>query len=254
MTVDGLRVFALVPARGGSRGVPRKNLAELGGRTLLAHVADVVSALDWLDAAILSTDDEEIATEGRRIGLDVPFLRPPELATDEARVAGAWEHAWRFLEERDGVTYDASVLLEPSCPFRTAEDVTRTITALLSGQHAAAATISRTPSRWNAFKAVRTTVDGVLEPVLGEAGLEPIRQRTPEHHHRNGACYAVRRATLIERGHVFEEDCVGVPVAREIVNIDEPADLAYARWLVAEGGGFEPPRAVKPNTDSSRAP
>ena len=254
MSVDGVRVFALVPARGGSRGVPRKNLAELAGRTLLAHVADVVAQLDWLDAAVLSTDDGEIAAEGRRVGLDVPFLRPAELASDEARIAGAWAHAWRFLEERDGVMYDAAVLLEPSCPLRAAEDVTRTITAMLDGGHAAAATISRTPSRWNAFKAVRAGEDGVLEPVLGAAGLEPIRQRTPEHHHRNGACYAVRRDTLLERGHVFEEDCVGVPVARELVNIDEPADLAYARWLVAEGGGFEPPRAVKPNTDSSRAP
>jgi len=234
--------------------VPRKNLAELAGRTLLAHVADVVAALDWLDAAVLSTDDEEIAEEGRRVGLDVPFLRPAELATDDARIVGAWSHAWHALEARDGVVYDASVLLEPSCPLRDADDVTRTIEALLAGGHAAAATISRTPSRWNAYKAVRQGPDGVLAPVLGEAGLEPIRQRTPEHHHRNGACYAVRRATLLERGHVFEEDCVGVPVERELVNIDEPADLAYARWLVAEGGGFEPPRAVKPNTDSSRAP
>jgi len=254
MSFDGLRVFALVPARGGSRGVPRKNLAELGGITLIAHVAAVIDELDWLDTAILSTDDEEIAAEGRRVGLSVPFLRPEELASDEARIAGAWAHAWRFLEDRDAVVYDASVLLEPSCPFRTAEDVTRTIAALTEGGRAAAATISRTPSRWNAFKAVHTRADGVLEPVLGEKGLEPIRQRTPEHHHRNGACYAVRRATLLERGHVFEEDCAGVPIEREIVNIDEPADLAYARWLVAEGGGFEPPRAVKPNTDSSRAP
>jgi len=266
MSRSGARVFALVPARGGSRGVPRKNLAELGGRTLIAHVAAVISELDWLDAALLSTDDEEIAAEGRRVGLDVPFLRPAELATDTARAAAVWTHAWQFLEERDGVTYDAAVLLEPSCPLRTADDVTRTIAALLDGPHAAAATISRTPSRWNAYKAVRRGADGVLEPVLGTEGLEPIRQRTPEHHHRNGACYAVRRATLLERGHVFEEDCVGVPIDREIVNIDEPADLELARWVLAErgvlaesgvlaeGGGFEPPRDLTPNTDSSRAP
>jgi CMP-N-acetylneuraminic acid synthetase len=231
MSRDGLRVFALVPARGGSRGVPRKNLAELGGMTLVARVASVIAELDWLDAAVLSTDDEEIAAESTRAGLDVPFLRPSELATDTARAADVWLHAWRFLEERDGVTYDAAVLLEPSCPLRTAEDVTRTIDAMLAGGHAAAATISRTPSRWNAFKAVARGEDGVLSPVLGDRGLEPIRQRTPEHHHRNGACYAVRRATLLDRGHVFEEDCVGVPIEREIVNIDEPADLELARWV-----------------------
>ncbi len=254
MSIDGTRVFALIPARGGSKGVPRKNLADLAGRSLLAHVADVVRALPWLDAAVLSTDDEAIAEEGRRVGLDVPFLRPADLATDDARIVGAWSHAWQFLESRDGVRYDASVLLEPSCPLREPDDVTRTITALVEGSHAAAATIGRTPSRWNAFKAVVAGDHGVLAPVLGAAGLEPIRQRTPEHFHRNGACYAVRRSTLLERGHVFEEDCVGVRIDRELVNIDDPADLAYVRWLVAEGGGFEPPRAVKPNTDSSRAP
>lgn len=237
MTWAGKRVFALIPARGGSRGVPRKNLALLDGRTLIAHVAAVAAELDWLDAVVLSTDDEEIAEEGRRVGLDVPFLRPAELATDQARAADVWIHAWHRMEDRDGVRYDASVLLEPSSPLRIAEDVTRTVAALLDGPHAAAATISRTPSRWNAYKAVNAGPDGVLTPVLGDAGLEPIRQRTPEHHHRNGACYAVRRDTLLERGQVFEEDCVGVPVEREIVNIDEPADLDLARWLVERQGG-----------------
>jgi CMP-N,N'-diacetyllegionaminic acid synthase len=231
MTWAGARVFALVPARGGSRGVPRKNLSELAGRTLLAHVAEVVATLPWLDASLLSTDDEEIAAEGRRVGLDVPFLRPAELATDVARAADVWSHAWRFLEGRDQVIYDAAVLLEPSCPLRTGEDVTRTLAAMLDGGHAAAATISRTPARFNAYKAVRRGEGGVLEPVLGADGLEPIRQLTPEHHHRNGACYAVRRATLLERGHVFEHDCIGVPVARPLVNIDEPEDLELARWL-----------------------
>jgi len=237
MTWAGVRVFALVPARGGSRGVPRKNLAELAGRTLIAHAAEVVATLPWLDAALLSTDDEEIAVEGRRVGLDVPFLRPSELATDVARAADVWTHAWRFLEERDGMAYGAAVLLEPSCPLRTGEDVTRTIAAMLDGGHAAAATISPTPSRFNAYKAVRRGEDGVLEPVLGPDGLEPIRQLTPEHHHRNGACYAVQRATLLERGHVFEHDCVGVPITRPLVNIDEPEDLELARWLAGREPG-----------------
>jgi CMP-N,N'-diacetyllegionaminic acid synthase len=233
MSIQGNRVFALIPARGGSRGIPRKNLADLAGRSLLAHAADAVRTLGWLDATILSTDDEEIAQEGRRLGLDAPFIRPAELATDDARIVGTWAHAWTYLEQRDGASYDASVLIEPSCPLRRPDDVTRTITALLSGDHAAAATIGRTPARWNAYKAVRPRENGVLEPILGEAGLEPIRQRTPDHYHRNGACYAVRRRTLLEMGNVFEHDCIGVLVTRELVNIDEQSDLDYARWLNA---------------------
>ena len=235
MTWSGSRVFALVPARGGSKGVPRKNLAQLAGRSLLAHAAAVIASLDWIDAALLSTDDEEIATEGRRVGLAVPFQRPADLAHDTARAAAVWSHAWRFLEAQDGVTYDASVLIEPSCPLRTPDDVTRTIEALLDNSHAAAATISRTPSRWNAYRSVHLGPDRILAPILGPQGLEPIRQLTPEHYHRNGACYAVRRSTLLDFGRVFEEDCVGVPIDREIVNIDDPLDLEYARWLVETG-------------------
>lgn len=231
MALHGQRVFALIPARGGSRGIPRKNLANFDGRTLIEVVATVVKQLVWLDAAILSTDDEEIADEGRRVGLDVPFLRPSELATDDVKIASTWIHAWRHIEERDNRRYNASVLLEPSCPLRMADDVTRTIGALLTGPHAAAATISPTPARWNAYKAVMATDNGVIEPILGDSGLEPIRQKIPQHSHRNGACYAVRRTTLLEHGHVFEHDCIGIPIAREIVNIDEPADLEYARWL-----------------------
>jgi CMP-N,N'-diacetyllegionaminic acid synthase len=233
VTWQGSRVFALIPARGGSKGVPGKNLAELGGLTLVARAAAVAQELDWLDATLLSTDDPAIVAEGRRVGLDVPFMRPAELASDTARAADVWAHAWRFIEERDGVEYDASVLLEPSCPLREAEDVRRTIAALMDGGHAAAATVSQTPSRFNAYKAVRMSEDDVLQPVLGDEGLEPIRQLTPPHFHRNGACYGVRRATLLEHGRVFEEDCVGIVVTRELVNIDDPADLELARWLWA---------------------
>ena len=91
-------VLAVVPARGGSKGIPRKNLAQIGGKSLVAHAAGLVAELDWLDGAVLSTDDHEIAEEGVRHGLSVPFLRPPDLATDTARGVDTWRHAWLASE------------------------------------------------------------------------------------------------------------------------------------------------------------
>jgi CMP-N,N'-diacetyllegionaminic acid synthase len=237
MTWDGHRVFALVPARGGSKGVPRKNLAALGGHTLIARAAAVARRLDWLDQAILSTDDEEMAEEGRAHGLTVPFMRPPELADDLSQAVDVWQHAWLELERRTGVTFSFSVLLEPSCPLRRPDDVTRTVAALVDGDHDAAATISPTPARFNAFKAVIPDERGVLHPAFGAAGQEMIRQLTPDHYHRNGACYAVRRSTLVDHGRVTERDCVGVPVEHTIVNIDEPLDLEIARLVHARDHG-----------------
>jgi CMP-N-acetylneuraminic acid synthetase len=76
--------LAVVPARGGSEGIPRKNLCKVGGLSLIAHVARTIRALDWIDRAVLTTDDPEMAEEGRQHGLEVPFLRPAELATDSS--------------------------------------------------------------------------------------------------------------------------------------------------------------------------
>ena len=91
---QGLAVFAVVPARGGSKGVPRKNLRPLAGRSLIARAADFVAGLDWLDAALVSTDDTEIRDAAVAAGLDAPFLRPAGLSDDVAEAIDVWRHAW----------------------------------------------------------------------------------------------------------------------------------------------------------------
>ena len=93
MTWDGLSVLAIVPARGGSKGVPRKNLREVGGLSLIGWAAKTIADLPWIDQGVLSTDDVEMAEEGRLRGLEVPFLRPDELATDMADSVDMWQHA-----------------------------------------------------------------------------------------------------------------------------------------------------------------
>src|SRR6201989_3026757 len=114
MAINGLRVLAVVPARTGSKGIPGKNLCRVGGKSLVALAAEVSLSVGTIDRAVLSTDDEAIAEEGRRAGLAVPFLRPQELATDRARSVDVWRHAWLATEAVDGCQYDLSVLLEPT--------------------------------------------------------------------------------------------------------------------------------------------
>ena len=98
MSYKGNSILAVIPARGGSKGIPRKNLSRLAGTTLVGHAARAAAALEWIDRAVLSTDDDEIAAEGRYSGLEVPFLRPPELAADMAGSIEMWQHAWRASE------------------------------------------------------------------------------------------------------------------------------------------------------------
>lgn len=237
MSWEGLTVLAVVPARGGSKGIPRKNLQEVGGLSLVARAARVALALPWLDRAVLSTDDEEIAAEGRRHGLDVPFLRPAELAGDSAAAAPAWQHAWLAAEAHYACRFDLSVWLQPTSPFRTPDDVERTVRALVEGGHRAATTVSRVPGHFTPHKILTLDEDGRVGHYLPEGARIVARQQIPPFWYRNGLCYAVTRDALVERGHIIEEDCVGVVVEGDVVNIDEPLELDIARFLAGRPAG-----------------
>ena len=232
MSVDGAGLLAVVPARGGSKGIPRKNLQPVGGRSLIAHAAAVASSLDAVDTAIISTDDEEMAEEGRRHGLEVPFLRPPELAGDHVDAVATWRHAWQEAERHYGRRFELSVLLEPSSPLRRPDDVARTVQALFDGRHLAAATVSRTPAHYTPHKTLVIDDHGELRPLLPPELSPSLRQQIPRQYHRNGVCYAVRRSTLLEGGTIVEESCAAVVIDRPVVNIDEPYDLELAEWLL----------------------
>lgn len=235
MAWKNYKVLVVVPARGGSKGIPRKNLQLVGGVSLVARVANVVKRLPWVDRAILSTDDPEIADEGVRVGLAVPFMRPPSLATDTSRSVDVWRHAWLECESMDACRYDISILLEPTSPLRRAQDVECTIAALLSGDHAAAATISPTPPHYTPEKTLTLGPNGMLGFYLTEGSRYARRQDVPQYFHRNGICYAVHRSTVVDRCQIMEEQCVGVVIDRPVVNIDEPYELEMAEILVSHG-------------------
>jgi len=133
MTWNSLSVLAVVPARGGSKGIPDKNLRKVGGWSLIEHSARTAAALSWIDRTVLSTDDEKIAEEGRRCGLEVPFLRPAALAGDLSPTVEAWRHAWLESEEHFGRRFDISLLLQPTTPLRRPEDVERTVRVMVEG-------------------------------------------------------------------------------------------------------------------------
>src|SRR5438093_12930123 len=115
-----MRVLALIPARGGSKGIPRKNIRLLAGKPLLAYTAEAARAAKRLSWIVLSTDDEEIACIGRQYGLEVPFIRPPELSQDDAPTLPVVQHALHWFEGR-GEYFDSVCLLQPTNPLRRSE-------------------------------------------------------------------------------------------------------------------------------------
>lgn len=230
--IRGHTVLAVVPARGGSKSIPRKNLATVGGVSLVGRAAALAKSIDWIDRVVVSTDDREIADEAVRHGAEAPFLRPDELSSDTATSKDMWRHAWTAAEAHHGQGFGLSVLLEPTSPLRRAEDIERTVATMLDEGAAAAATVSRTPAHYTPHKTL-TIEDGSIGFYLPTGAQHSLRQTIPAYYHRNGACYAVRRATLFEHDAIIEHDCRAVIIDRHLVNIDDAFELDLAEWLLA---------------------
>ena len=228
---DGRTVLAVVPARGGSKGIPKKNLREVGGVSLVGRAGDLARSLRWLDAAVLSTDDPEIAEEGKRHGLDAPFLRPADLSGDLAGSHGVWRHAWLAAEDHYGKRFDLSILLEPTSPLRRGEDVTATVKTLLGGRHKSAATVSPAPAHFTPHKCL-TVAGGRIGFYHPQGAQHATRQTIPTYYFRNGVCYALMRDTLMQEDAIIGDDCAAVIIDRPIVNIDDPFDLELAEFVL----------------------
>lgn len=234
MSLKGNNILAVIPARGGSKGISRKNLRKICSKSLIQYASDCLTNLDWVDATILSTDDEEIAAHGKSLGLQVPFLRPAELATDQAKSIDVWIHAWLASEEYFDKKFDISVLLEPTSPMRIAEDITQAVQKLLSSEANAVATVSKTPGHYTPHKTLKIAGDGTVDSYLPNGMQYTIRQEIPDYYHRNGICYAVTRDSLIDQHNLMEHNCLPLIIDRHIVNIDDEADIRFAEYLLAQ--------------------
>jgi len=150
--IKGKRILAVVPARGGSKGIPLKNIQPLAGKPLLSYTAEVVRQIPMIDRSVASTDHQEIANVAAEAGLDVPFFRPPEISGDRI---GDWDvlfHALQELETRDGVKYDIILMLQPTCPLRKPSHVMMTIEKLVAEGFDSVWTVSETDSKHHPLK------------------------------------------------------------------------------------------------------
>lgn len=231
MAWQGQSILAVVPARGGSKGIPGKNLRTVGGRSLIAHVAVLCRSVPWIDRAVISTDDENIAAEAVAHGLEAPFRRPAEFAGDNASSIDTWQHAWSACE-RDGTNhYDIGLLLEPTSPLRCADDIEQCLAALDNSANAAAATVSRTPGHYTPHKTLTCNKSGQIGFYRTDGSEYANRHLIPAYYHRNGLCYAIRRETLMDEGCILEDRCAAIITERPVINIDEPLDLEIAELL-----------------------
>lgn len=230
----GPRVLIVVPARGGSKGLPRKNIRLLAGRPLLAWTAEAIRAAALPDAlAILSTDDDEIAAVGRDAGLVVPFRRPRELATDEASAEAVALHALLWAEREHGGTPEAVMLLQPTSPFRPATAIAEA-DAMLRADPAAQGVLGVKPVYRSLSTLFRMDLSGRLSSLAPHEGGASRRQALEPLYTANGAMYLVRTEVLRRDATLFPPVCRALVMdAIASLDIDDEADWAIAQ-AVAE--------------------
>jgi CMP-N-acetylneuraminic acid synthetase len=216
-------ILALIPARGGSKGLPDKNIRSLAGRTLLEYAARAAAASGVVDRIVLSTDSPRIADEGRRAGIEVPFTRPDVLATDDAPMLPVIEHAVGFLETQ-GWSPEIIVLLQPTSPLRTPNHIRTAVEQLRSSGADSVVTVVEVPRHLSPDYVMRID-DGDLVPFLPQGAGVTRRQDARAAYVRDGTVYAFWRRTLSEHGSIYGRHCRPLLVpAAESLTIDTQAD------------------------------
>lgn len=231
-----MKVLGVIPARGGSKGIPCKNVRLLGGKPLLAHTAEAALAARRLSRVILTTDDERIAEVGRGLGLEVPFLRPADLARDDTPTLPVAQHAVAELE-RSGDRFDAVCLLQPTSPFRRPGEIDGCVELLEADGLDAVISVLPVPPEHNPHWVYFRDGEGLLRLATGEDQPIPRRQELPPAFHRDGSVYVVRRNVLMQENSLYGRRLGGylMPEPGRSVNLDTLADWAKAEALVAEG-------------------
>ncbi len=228
-----MNVLGLITARGGSKGIPRKNLAACGGRPLLAWTCEAATEATCITRTVISTDDREIAEYAVSQGCEAPFLRPPELGSDTAKSIDVAKHAVEWLQAREWWTTDVVVLLQPTSPMRTARHIDEAFGKLDEAADAVVSVVE-VPHRFKPWAVLALEADELREHVTGDLPFDRSRrQGQPTLYARNGPAIVVTKAGVIRGGSFYGDHCRPYEMsAIDSVDIDDRDDLDYADFLL----------------------
>ncbi|MGE4158107.1 MAG: hypothetical protein AB7F75_03295 [Planctomycetota bacterium] len=234
-----MKILAVVPARGGSKGVPLKNLRPLGGKPLITHTGVVLSTLGWVDQKVVSSDHAMILKTAVEAGLAAPFTRPEELSGDRISDLEVLTHALTTMEALDKTTYDIVLMLQPTCPLRRPEHVTACVDRLIEGGFDSVWTVTETDSKGHPLK--QLVLENGSMRLYDPAGSKIIaRQQLTPVYHRNGAAYAITRECLITQKSIMGAKASAVVIEDELVNIDTVEDFERAEAVLRLSVGAQP--------------
>ncbi len=235
MSEEQPKVLAVIPARGGSKGVPRKNIRSVAGKPLIAYTIEPALAVRGrLHRLIVSTDDEEIASIARELGAEVPFMRPADLGGDKIPMVPVLQHAVKTIEEMDGVKLDWVLLLQPTCPFRSPEDILAALDLAAKGGCDSVISVVRVLAQHPIL--MKKIENDRLVPFMIEE-IEGTRRQdyAPPAYMRNGCIYLTNRDNLMSANSIWGELIRPYVMPEErSVNVDSELDLKLVKFMLQE--------------------
>jgi len=229
----GKKILAVVPARGGSKGVPLKNIKKLCNKPLVGYTGDLINELNFIDRAIVSTDSEKIGTIASNYGIDFLFKRPVNISGDYIGDFEVLDHALREIERIDCKEYDVVIMLQPTCPFRKPEHVKGPLKRLLEKSLDSVWTVSESDTKNHPLKQLVINKDNNLLNYYDKGGSKIIaRQQLDLLYQRNGAAYCITRDCLLNQKSIKGKKTGAFIVEDFLVNIDTPTDFSLAEYYI----------------------
>jgi CMP-N,N'-diacetyllegionaminic acid synthase len=231
-----MKILGIIPARGGSKGVPNKNIKQLNGKPLIAYTAEVALKSRFLSKVIVSTDDEKIAEVARSLGLEVPFMRPSTLARDASPTLPVVKHALEFFKDK-GESFDAVCLLQVTSPMRTFDLLEQCLLKFISNKQDSLISVIKVEDHFNPHWMFKENEEGGLSVATGEKQIIPRRQELPDAFYRDGSVYITKADVIVNQGSLYGSS-VGFVVneVKTNVNIDTLEDWKSAEIIFKSEG------------------
>lgn len=230
-----MKILGLIPARGGSKGIPGKNIKMLHGKPLLHYTIETAVASNSLNRIVVSTDEEQIAAVAKAGGAQVPFMRPADLAADKSPTLGVILHALAFYRKQN-INFDAVCLLQATSPMRTAENIKEAVAIFRAADTDSLISVIPVPHEYNPHWVFEPKEEGssVLRISTGDSEIIPRRQELPPAFIRNGAIYLTKTSVLTEQQSIYGQSVAYYEMSADNhVNLDTPADWEKAERLFA---------------------
>lgn len=225
-----MKILCIIPARGGSKGVPGKNIKLLNGKPLLAYTSEIALQSKYLAEVIVSTEDEQIIEVAKSLGIKVPFIRPMALGKGNTPTIDVIIHALQWFENQN-IFFDAVCLLQVTSPFRTVDFLDKAIEKFIEKNSDSLVSVQRVPHEYNPHWTFEVNEEGNLKIATGESEIISRRQELPTAYHRDGSIYITKTNVLLKKHSLYGKSTAFIESEPDFyVNIDTLLD-----WKKAEG-------------------